>query len=280
MKAATSISLSMSRVAHATGQWADVQMTAGARRTPAGCARMDSTAAGWQSCGVDPADPILRWLLHALPTHCTVAGGAIGEPGPSPYPEEEAAIVQAVARRRDEFRAGRIQARQALARLGVAAAAIAKGAAGEPIWPAGFTGSISHTDDCAFAVVASTAAVRAIGLDVEADAPLDGPTRKFVCRPGEAEAVPALTKDDIDPAKRILVAKEAFMKLNYALTGTLVDFLDIHIALGDSEADEQAFRATPFLAAGAAASTGYEGCLGWSSGRIAAVMYVCPAGNL
>lgn len=234
-------------------------------------AAMDSVAGGWHWWAVDEVESILRWLRAALPSGCAVAGGAIGAPGPSSYAAEEAAIVQAVASRRYEFRAGRTQARRALAELGAASAAIPRGAAGEPRWPEGYTGSISHADGLAVAVVARRG-LRAVGLDVDTGAPLDEPSRAFVCRPGEVDPVPALGAAASDPAKRLFVAKEAFMKLNYALTGTLLDFLDIHIGFEIAGPDTHAFRAKPFPAA-AGASAGYEGRLGWCGGRIAAIMY-------
>jgi len=233
---------------------------------------MDSANAGWHCWTVDQAESILRWLRAALPAGCAVAGGPIGEPGPSPYPAEEAAIIQAVASRRREFRAGRIQARRALADLGAEPAAIPRGAAGEPVWPAAYTGSISHADGLAVAVVAGSG-LRALGLDVDTIAPLDEALRGFVCRTGEIGAVPPLGGAAIDPAKRLFVAKEAFMKLNYALTGTLLDFLNIHIGFRTEGPDAQAFRATAFPDA-AGASAGYEGHLGCIEGRIAAIMYV------
>jgi len=215
----------------------------------------------------------IGWLRELLPAEFGVAGGDIDELGPSGYPQEEAAIAQAAAKRRREFRAGRIHARRALALVGAAPSAIPQGPAGEPVWPAGYTGSICHTEDLAVAVAAATTAIRAVGLDVASDAPLEASAHRFVCRPGEAEAVPALAPTDVEPAKRLLVAKEAFMKLNYALTGTVVDFLDIHIGFQIAGRGTHAFRATSFPAA-AGPSEGYEGRLGWHDGRIAAIMYV------
>ena len=66
------------------------------------------------------------------------------EPGPRLFPAEEAVVRTAGPRRRAEFTAGRACARAALAALGLPAAPVLAGRAGEPRWPAGVTGSITH----------------------------------------------------------------------------------------------------------------------------------------
>jgi len=214
---------------------------------------------------------MLRWIKDGLPPGCAAAGGEIGQPSASPYASEEGVIAKALAKRRHEFRAGRIQARRALALLGCAATEIPKGPAGEPVWPAGYVGSIGHTDDFAFAV-AGGAGIRALALDVDSDAGLEDSMLRFVCRPGELQAVQTVGVTAIDPGKRLFVAKEAFMKLNYALTRTVLDFLDVEIRFRAEGPETHAFRATPFPAA-AGTSRGYEGRLGWAGGGIAAIMY-------
>lgn len=53
-------------------------------------------------------------------------------------------VAGAVAGRRKEFAAGRQCARAALRRVGCHATVIGRGRLGEPLWPAGFGGSITH----------------------------------------------------------------------------------------------------------------------------------------
>jgi 4'-phosphopantetheinyl transferase EntD len=228
---------------------------------------------------VDPPALTLDWLRPWLPAGCALASGPIGEPGPAPHPEEEAAIARAVAKRRFEFRAGRACARQAVVELGGPAGAIGRGPAGEPIWPAGFTGSITHTDDLAAAVVARASAIRAIGLDMEDDAPLDAMLTGVVGRPEELSAAAAAGPHDLDPAKRLLVCKEAFIKFNYALTGTLAELLDIRIDLGRTSKTAQGFHAIWSPRRSGFRSAGYEGRLAWSCGRVASLMYVRRTGD-
>ena len=231
------------------------------------------------SGGVDALDLTLDWLRPWLPAECVLAAGPIGEPGPGAYPDEDAAVARAVPKRRFEFRAGRACARQALLDLDGPPAAIGRGPAGEPIWPPGFTGSIAHTERLAAAVVARAAAVLAIGLDVEDDAPLEAMLTGVVCRPDELSAAAAAGPPELDPAKRLLVCKEAFIKFNYALTGTLAELLDIRIDLQRPSKASQAFRATWSPGLAGALSVGYEGRLAWSCGSMAAVMYVRRTGE-
>jgi enterobactin synthetase component D len=75
-----------------------------------------------------------------------------------------------VAARRLHFTLGRAAARDALAELGLAGAetlAIGRGAAGEPVWPAGVVGAISHAGDVAIAIVGRRTDYVGLGVDVE-----------------------------------------------------------------------------------------------------------------
>ena len=231
---------------------------------------MDSPREDWHVSPVNAVDPTVAWLRDVLPPAFGVAGGAIGEPDASAYPIEELEVARAVAKRRFEFRAGRAYARQALSQIGCPPSAIARGAGGEALWPSGYTGSISHTDQVAIAVAARLDAVRAVGLDVETDAPLDASLADIVCRPDELAWGRAQIGQGADAAKRFLVAKEAFIKLSYALAATPVEVLDILVEFGEGAQAGQSFRATCVSASGAPS---YQGRLACRGGRIMAVIY-------
>src|SRR5262245_6997786 len=151
-----------------------------------------------------PADPS-RWprpagLIAGLLPPAAAAAESAGDPpdaGPGLFPAEEAVMRTAGPRRRAEFAAGRWCAREALARLGVPAAPILPGPAGEPRWPEGVTGSITHCAGYRACAVARTTDVAAIGIDAEPDAALPagliekvatGPERAWIRR--HAGAVP------------------------------------------------------------------------------------------
>jgi 4'-phosphopantetheinyl transferase EntD len=85
-------------------------------------------------------------------------------------------------RRRFFFGLGRAAARDALAELGIAPVAIGSGPGGEPLWPTGIVGAISHTGDLAIAIVGRAADYAGLGVDVERLTPgLSARAAKLVC---------------------------------------------------------------------------------------------------
>src|SRR5712691_12919940 len=90
------------------------------------------------------------------------------------FAAEQTALAGAGGRRLAEFATGRACARAALAGLGVPAAAIMPGACGEPLWPAGSTGSITHCAGYRACAAGPAAAVAAVGIDAEPNRPLPG----------------------------------------------------------------------------------------------------------
>lgn len=181
-----------------------------------------------------------------LSVRCAVAVGALQDLVTTGlFPSEVLPNANVHPRRQATFRAGRACAHTALGELGGPAVAIPIGTSGAPIWPDGFAGSISHTDEIAAAVVARSPPVRGFGLDLERDKPLDDATMvRLVCRPDE------LIRDG-DPShhanrrrgKLLFVVKEAVYKLYRPLTGAFLDFQDLRVLL---DQDASAFRAELF----------------------------------
>lgn len=82
-----------------------------------------------------------------------------------PLPER---LHRAPARRRVEFLVGRWCARWALRRAGYLTHWTGEmGVEGPPLWPEGFTGTLTHTEGFAWAAVAPSASWAAIGIDAE-----------------------------------------------------------------------------------------------------------------
>lgn len=95
---------------------------------------------------------------------------APADPGPvlpdTPLP---AWLESAVPKRRCEFVAGRLAAREALRRAGAAGDAwLAAGEDRAPVWPEGTVGSLTHTRGMAWALAAPAGVRRGIGCDLEA----------------------------------------------------------------------------------------------------------------
>jgi len=88
-------------------------------------------------------------------------------PDLAPLPEEEPLIARSVEKRRSEFVTVRHCARVAMTKLGVPEAPILKGEKGEPRWPDGLVGSLTHCEGYRGAVVGRTSAVRSVGIDAE-----------------------------------------------------------------------------------------------------------------
>jgi enterobactin synthetase component D len=98
---------------------------------------------------------------------------------------------------------------------------IARGVEGEPIWPPGLTGSITHTGDFVSAAVARRAATRGVGLDAEhiASAERAGRIASRVASPKELslrdESIPFATW-----ITQLFSIKEAAFKCLYPITRT------------------------------------------------------------
>lgn len=88
------------------------------------------------------------------------------------FPTEEAAVGRAVEKRRREFATARACAREAFARLGLPASAVINGESGEPRWPAGVVGSITHCEGYRACAIARSTDVVTIGIDAEPHAAL------------------------------------------------------------------------------------------------------------
>jgi len=149
----------------------------------------------------------------------------------SPYDgaEEQLTAQMAPARRR-EFLAGRWLARQAITQLGGTELAIGRGPSREPVWPAGFSGSITHSANGCFVVVARRVDYPSLGVDLEEATALGEELWESVCTARELVALAAEPQELRGLcAKRIFSAKEAFYKYQYPLTGTFLEFQDVGV---------------------------------------------------
>lgn len=85
----------------------------------------------------------------------------------APLPEEEPLIAKSVAKRRNEFITVRYCARQAMVDLGIEPVPILKGEKGEPCWPDGVVGSLTHCEGFRGAAVGLREEIRSVGIDAE-----------------------------------------------------------------------------------------------------------------
>lgn len=148
--------------------------------------------------------------------------------------QEETYILNAIASRRTQFRAGRNAARVALERLGAPSdAPILRGRFGEPLWPEGVVGSITHTADWCAAVVARRGELVALGLDVESTGPLPPETEAQILRPEEQAQLQALPGGLAVWGRIVFGAKECVHKCVSPATGLMLDFGEVRIVIGE-----------------------------------------------
>jgi 4'-phosphopantetheinyl transferase EntD len=145
-------------------------------------------------------------------------------------PSELLIIAQAVPKRRATFSTGRHCARQALVRFMDKPPEILRGKSGEPMWPEGIVGSISHSAKLAGAVVASKSEITAIGIDIETIGDVKQDMWPLLFLDTEIEMINSKHNDTALWATLLFSLKESFYKLQYPITGLWLDFKDITIS--------------------------------------------------
>ncbi len=168
-------------------------------------------------------------LLRALVPESVMSAEAYADPpGLMPLPEEEPLVARSVAKRRNEFVTVRYCARQALGELGVAPVPILKGDKGEPCWPDGVVGSLTHCDGFRGAVVGRSADVRSLGIDAEPHDVLPKGVLDAISLPAERVELSGLP-GGLHWDRILFCAKEATYKAWFPLTHRWLGFEDAHI---------------------------------------------------
>lgn len=144
---------------------------------------------------------------------------------------ERVALEHMVASRQAEFATARACARAALVDLGIAGA-VPKQDGGAPLWPAGATGSISHTKGFCLAVASTQA--HAIGLDAELVHRMKPSIERRILVDQEREWLAGLP-DGPRRAKVAIIfaAKEAFYKAHYEVDPRYIGFDAVTVSIAD-----------------------------------------------
>jgi enterobactin synthetase component D len=138
-------------------------------------------------------------------------------------------IQRAVLKRKLSFIGGRLCAESALERAGVANAVVRRHESGAPIWPANTVGSITHTDQFAFAVASRSTNV-ALGIDSEnifSDVELKD-VQHLCCTESENTHLLNCANRNLI-ATIIFSAKESLFKSIHASVKRFVDFNEIEL---------------------------------------------------
>lgn len=143
------------------------------------------------------------------------------------FPEEEWSIRRAVDKRCREFVTGRACARRALGQLRIPPTAIPSGRHGEPLWPAGVVGTITHCPGYCACAVARTEHVASLGIDAEVNAPLPEGVLEQVAFGPEREIAESASGLCID--RLLFSAKEAIYKAWFPLAKRWLGFEDVEL---------------------------------------------------
>ena len=146
----------------------------------------------------------------------------------APLPEEEPLIARSVAKRRNEFITVRYCARQALVDLGVEPVPILKGDKGEPRWPDGIVGSLTHCEGFRGAAVGRREFVRSVGIDAEPHDVLPHGVLDAISLPVERRELQDMPTG-VHWDRVLFCAKEATYKAWFPLTHRWLGFEDAHI---------------------------------------------------
>ncbi|WP_371501909.1 4'-phosphopantetheinyl transferase superfamily protein [Kitasatospora sp. NBC_00374] len=155
-----------------------------------------------------------------------------GAPTADLFPEELAYIARSVPHRQAEFGAVRRCARRALAALGQPAVPLVPGPRGEPRWPAGVVGSMTHCTGYRAAALAPADEVLSLGIDAEPDLPLPDGVLEAVGRPEELPGLARLGRahPELHADRLLFSAKESVYKAWFPLTGLMLDFSEATLA--------------------------------------------------
>ena len=193
--------------------------------------------------GHDMLDHVIGEILPPA----VAAEEAFGDdPEATLFPDEAAFIAKAVDKRRQEFTTGRACARAALARLGLPPGPILRGERGEPRWPAGVVGSITHCAGYRACAVAHRRDVLTIGLDAEPHGPLPDGVLNAVAAPPEQARLTELSaaRPGVHWDRMLFSAKESVYKAWFPLTGEWLGFSDAAVDFSPSSADLEGGRFT------------------------------------
>ncbi|MEV6980926.1 4'-phosphopantetheinyl transferase superfamily protein [Sphaerisporangium sp. NPDC051017] len=172
-------------------------------------------------------------IERILPPYVAYAELFHDPPDVTLFPEEELAISQAVDKRRREFTTARACVRRALAGLGLPPVPVVPGERGQPGWPSGVVGSITHCQGYRGAVLGRAGEVTAIGIDAEPNGPLPEGVLKVISLPEERGHLRDLSRHGGTACweRALFCAKESVYKAWFPLTRKWLDFEEASVEI-------------------------------------------------
>ncbi|MGE0859334.1 MAG: 4'-phosphopantetheinyl transferase [Gammaproteobacteria bacterium] len=176
----------------------------------------------------------LRTLFDDPRIHVLTA--AVSEAAIDRISEREAAfIAKAALKRKREFATARVLAREAFGQhFAVRDFDFLNAPDRSPLWPAGVTGSVSHSDTRVWIAIAD-AALGTIGIDGESRAGLERKLWRLILRTEEIEYIENLPSSIRERrALTMFSAKEALYKAQYPRSGRFMGFLALRVHVHES----------------------------------------------
>jgi 4'-phosphopantetheinyl transferase EntD len=200
-------------------------------------------------------------LERILPPEVVVVARRDDDLAAELFPEEEQVVARSVSSRRREFVTARACGRAALTQLGMPAQAIPSGPRGEPQWPSGVVGSITHCDGYRGCAVARASHFAAIGVDAEIDIALPEGLLGDIALPEERRRLAALASEH--PGRhwdRLLFSiKESVYKAWFPIAERWLGFEDAVVRINSVECTFAARLLVPGPVFAGAELTGFSG---------------------
>lgn len=199
-------------------------------------------------------------LERILPSSAVVVA-TTGEREVELFAEEETAVGNAVEKRRREFVTARACARAALARLGHPEQSVPAGVRGEPLWPAGVVGSITHCTGYRACAVAPASELLTIGVDAEVGEPLPAGLIGDIALPEERRWIERLSAADpmVSWDRLLFSIKESIYKAWFPLARSWLGFEDASVVVDPAEGTFSAHLLVPGPTLGEGKLDGFSG---------------------
>jgi 4'-phosphopantetheinyl transferase EntD len=176
------------------------------------------------------------------------------------FAAERSAVSNAVPARRAAFTAGRACAHRALQQLGAPVCPILKGQHGEPLWPSGVVGSVTHCAGYRACAVAHADVIATLGIDAEEHAPLSRGVLSRLATLDELASLQALAGSGAPHWDRLLFsAKESAYTAWFPFAGKRLRWADIVVTFRPDAATFFVRLAGPDLGLGRQRLTTLEG---------------------
>jgi enterobactin synthetase component D len=151
--------------------------------------------------------------------------------------DERLLVQNAVSKRQKEFSTGRWLARHGIQQLGLSAVPILQGAVNEPVWPAGVTGSITHTANMCMVALCRDEYCAGLGIDLEARPAEFSDLEHLILSDHERREDENGGYSGTDRVRLLFSAKESLYKAIYPNLGRFVDFQEICIEVDGENAE-------------------------------------------